>query len=423
MKFKFATYTATVALLAALATPVRLPAQEKPTPHYAVTDLGTLGGTFSNASGINNHSSVVGIASLLGDNSFHAFLWRKGVMIDLGTLEGAAPPAYSWALNVNDNDEVVGFSETPTPDPLGENFCGDSLVCLPFLWRAGVMHPLPTLGGTNGNAVDINDRGEVLGVAETSTPDPGCVPPAILHFEPVSWKNGRVQELSTFPGDPDGGGSALNGPGQILIFSTNCTNTSGHDSLLQRGTLTAFGNLGGLPLAANDINNKGLVVGTLVGAGGSDFEAFIWQTGVARAIGTLSGDATSVANASNDKGQVTGQSCDASGNCRGFLWQDGIMMDLSTLVPADSTLTFFDPTDINSRGEIVGLGFQKSTGEPRGFLLTPTNGEAVGGSALSAASGNIKPKIVLPENVRRALIWQRLGHRYHFPAVGAQGTN
>jgi probable HAF family extracellular repeat protein len=248
------------------------------------------------------------------------------------------------------------------------------------------------------------------------------VPPAVLHFEPVIWRNGKVQELPTFPGDPDGGGSAINDPGQVLVFTGSCTFTSGHDSLLQHGTLTPFGTLGGFPLAAKNVNNKGLVVGTLVGPGESDMEAFIWQNGVATGLGTLPGDTGSVANASNDKGQVTGQSCDANGNCRGFLWQDGVMTGLSSLVPADSTLNFFDPTDIDSRGEIVGLGIQKSTGELRGFLLTSSNGGAAGEGTAAAAPDNVSPrtKVVLPENIRRALIQQRLGHRYHIPGLSAQ---
>jgi hypothetical protein len=96
------------------------------------------------------------------------------------------------------------------------------------------------------------------------------------------------------------------------------------------------------------------------------------------------------------------------------------MTDLSTLVPADSTLTFFDPTDINSRGQIVGLGFQKSTGEPRGFLLTPTAADIAGESTLSTTSSNTNQKLktILPENIRRALIWQRLRHRYHVLGPG-----
>jgi probable HAF family extracellular repeat protein len=92
---------------------------------------------------------------------------------------------------------------------------------------------------------------------------------------------------------------------------------------------------------------------------------------VASGLGTLPGDVESVASAINDNGQVTGQSCDAKENCRGFLWQDGVMTDLNTLVPADSALDLPDPADINSRGEIVGLGVRKSTGELRAFLLTP----------------------------------------------------
>ena len=397
--------------------------QQKAPPRYTVTDLGTLGGTFSQAFGINNKGSVVGFATLTGDTALHAFLWRKGVMTDLGTFGGSDTLPYSQATGVNDSDEVVGFSETSTSDPLGENFCGDSLVCLPFVWRAGVMTPLPTLGGNNGQAVDIDNRGQVLGFAENSIPDPTCAPPEVLHFEPVIWNNGKVQELPTFPGDPDGAASAINDAGQVLLPTGNCTSLgppSGHDSLLQHGTLTDFGTLGGSPLAANNINNKGQVVGTLVDSTGNDLEAFFWQNGVASVLGTLPGAVTSVANAINDKGQVPGQSCDANGNCRGFLWQGGVMTDLSTLVPADSPLDFIDPTGINSRGQIVGLGVQKSTGELHGFLLTPTDTEVAGENATPATQGEFSQsrRVILPDVVRRAL-QRRLGSRHHIPGLGA----
>jgi probable HAF family extracellular repeat protein len=186
MKSRTLLWFTTSILLAALAIPASLAAQgNKPNSRYTVTDLGTLGGTFSQAFGINNNGSVVGYATLNGDTALRAFLWRKGVMTDLGTLGGSDTLPYSQALNVNDRDEVVGFSETSTSDPLGENFCGDSLVCLPFVWRAGVMTPLPTLGGNNGQAVDINNRGQVLGFAENSTPNPAC-PPQVLHVEQKS---------------------------------------------------------------------------------------------------------------------------------------------------------------------------------------------------------------------------------------------
>ena len=70
-------------LLAALATPVRLAAQQH--TRYSVTYLGTLGGTFSQPFGMNNKGEVDGISTLPGDNETHAFLWRNGVMTDLGT--------------------------------------------------------------------------------------------------------------------------------------------------------------------------------------------------------------------------------------------------------------------------------------------------------------------------------------------------
>ena len=87
MRYRTLTCTIAITLCAALEIPARLAAQKQ--IHYTVTDLGTLGGTFSQAWGINNNGSVVGFATLTGDTLLHAFLWRKGVITDLGTLAGS----------------------------------------------------------------------------------------------------------------------------------------------------------------------------------------------------------------------------------------------------------------------------------------------------------------------------------------------
>ena len=55
---------------------------------YTLTDLGTLGGTYSQAVAINEAGQVIGNSSYLADDADlqHAFVWQGGVMTDLGTL-------------------------------------------------------------------------------------------------------------------------------------------------------------------------------------------------------------------------------------------------------------------------------------------------------------------------------------------------
>jgi len=137
MKSKTLTCFTAMTLLTVLVAPLQLIAQHA---RYTVTDLGTLGGTFSEADGINNRGSVEGTSTLPGDTTLHAFLWRNGVMTDLGTLGGPNSVA-SW--RPSESDKVGGRAETSTPDPLGEDFCdlGTHLICLPFLWQKGVITP------------------------------------------------------------------------------------------------------------------------------------------------------------------------------------------------------------------------------------------------------------------------------------------
>lgn len=125
MKRRILISATVITLAAALALPMQCLAQghNHKLPHYTVTDLGTLGGTFSVAEGISNSHWVSGISTLPGDTEEHAFLSRDGVMIDLGTFGG---PNSGTFFSPNERGDLGGQAETSTPDPLGENFCGAS---------------------------------------------------------------------------------------------------------------------------------------------------------------------------------------------------------------------------------------------------------------------------------------------------------
>ena len=72
-------------------------------------DLGTLGGSFSQAYGINSSGQVVGYANLAGDLKQHAFLYSWSVMRDLNDL---IPASSGWELSeatgINDVGQIVG---------------------------------------------------------------------------------------------------------------------------------------------------------------------------------------------------------------------------------------------------------------------------------------------------------------------------
>src|SRR4029077_14794566 len=88
----------------------------KQLPHYKLTILSTLGGTFGQALGINSKGSVAGYSTLAGDMEADAFIWQKGVMTDLGTLGGPLSlPAPVGGNGINSRGEVAGFSNTSTP--------------------------------------------------------------------------------------------------------------------------------------------------------------------------------------------------------------------------------------------------------------------------------------------------------------------
>ena len=369
--------------------------QHSPPTQYQVTNLSSLGGTVSRGNSINNRTWVSGYSNLSGNQSRHASLWLNGSLLDLGTL-GGSNSSVAWPVK-NDSGLIAGIAQTDTPDPLGEAwscaafFPGATATgptCLGFVWQSGVMTALPTLGGNNGFATGANNHGQVVGWAENTVHDPTCVPPQVLQFRAVIWASdgSQIHELPPLPGDTSGAATAINDKGQIVGISGTCDQavgrfTAAHSVLWENGTVTNIGDLGGVawntPMA---INQNGDVVG-FAGQPGDDpdnpqLHAFLWtrHDGI-KDLGALPGDVYSEAHGINERRQIVGISCDAAGSCRAFLWQNGVMTDLNTLVQTGYADVLTTAQDINDLGQITGRALDPLTGARPAFLATPSPGQ------------------------------------------------
>lgn len=117
-----------------------------------VIDLGTLGGTYSVASTLNEAGQVIGDSTTEGDREIHGFICTGGALTDLGTLGGP----YSSAHAINNLGQVVGDSTDPDRNSIA------------FLWQNGVMYDLnrvlpPNSGWVLETAWYINDVGQIVG--------------------------------------------------------------------------------------------------------------------------------------------------------------------------------------------------------------------------------------------------------------------
>ena len=366
-----------------------------PAVSYKITDLGTLpGGSFSQASQGNTENGLIAGVSDVPGGKQHAVLWQFGQVIDLAARGLGGPN--SFAVGLNNRGTVVGEAETSEADP--EDFClfGTGLRCVPFLWQNGIMNQLPTLGGPNGAVSAINNSGVSAGLAQTATRDPLCPAPLFHQYQAAIWgpRPGQVRALRPLRGDTVGIAFWINDRGQVVGTSGTCDNTLPYGIIVgphavlwdSDGTPIDLGNLGGsvnvaVPAVGNRaiyISNNGMVVGGSTLSGNTTAHAFLWtkDAGI-KDLGVLPGDFDSGALAVNDRGEVVGVSNDKEGNARAFIWRNGLLTDLNTLIAADSPMYLLFASGINNKGEVVGFGATEQ-GDIHAFLATPDN--AVAGS-------------------------------------------
>jgi len=245
-----------------------------------ITDLGTLGGSSSQALAVNKFGTAVGW-SLRSDGAQHATMWRDGQIIDLGTLGGRN----SIATGINDNGGVVGSADDANGIARG------------FIWRNGVITKLATPPNTVFAPQAINANGRIVGT---------------LGDNPARWDNGHATALATDTGHARAvtthgviAGDVVHGMQQFAFVYKNATLTRLALPAGNAGVAIAFG-----------INNTCHVVGEAFFTSGAAFRPTHWPAcGAPKVLPGLSGgtNGTGQANGVNDANQIVGTSSLAAG--------------------------------------------------------------------------------------------------------------
>jgi probable HAF family extracellular repeat protein len=114
------------------------------------------------------------------------------------------------------------------------------------------------------------------------------------------------------------------------------------------------------------MNSQGEVAGWTEVGPSAQFHAVFYSNGVLNDLGTFGGQFAR-AYGVNDSGQVVGQYQALDGTYHGFLYQNGSVTELNSLIDPNLGLNLLGAEAINNKGQIAGVG-QTADGQYRVFL-------------------------------------------------------
>ncbi|MBL8177866.1 MAG: hypothetical protein JNK48_24520 [Bryobacterales bacterium] len=297
-------------------------------PFYTMTEIGTLGGGFSNGRAINANGVVAGI-STLPSSTGHAVSWNGATLTDVTPTH----PNRSDAYGINDAGIAVGIAD------VNPNFSAD----MAFYWNGTSMNFFDSLNAVRSYAWDINNNGLTVGTLQdpfntfsgvvwnTLTGSPVALPVQTGNFTEAL----AINDAGVMAGQ-------VRGPGLQ------------HAMRLAAGTVQDLGTLGGNSSIAYSISENGFIAGTSDISTG-EFHAFFWDGSTMHDLGALAGGYSWGAGVNSSRYTV-GYSYDAQFNQTGMLWEGTSAMHImDNLVTNANGRRIASLWAINDNGQITGV--------------------------------------------------------------------
>lgn len=310
---------------------------------YTIKDLGTLGGGISEAFGVNGSGAVVGNAQV-ASGDYHAFVYSGNAMFDLNL-----PGTSGTGRAINASGQLGGYYYDGA-------YQG-------FVETNGTVVDVGNLGSEYSATYGINASGQACGSSMTAQGEEHA----------FFWTNGVIADINPLGGDYSTA-HGVNASGQVVGYGY-LPNGNFHAYVrTSAGAVTDLGTLGGSYSLANSITDSGKVVGQAYLSGNVKAHAFLWSgSGALKDLGQLPGGNYSEALAVNSTAsQIVGRASVPDPQFivyHAFVFANGKMKDLNTLIPRNSGWVLSEATGINDAGQIVGSG--TIHGNEHAFLLTP----------------------------------------------------
>jgi len=320
---------------------------------YNLRDLGAVAGDLtSQGYGLNASGQAVGTSS--GPSAAMATLFSNGKAINLDPNTSDV----SIAAAINNNGEVAGSYYNDVTVPPFHAFVVSGGTFL------DIHSPSLFPQGTKGMA--INSFGEVAGIGQIDS----------WSFHVFGYSNGQMVDLGP-PGSFQAAPSAINDAGQI-VGNYYTSSTDNGPFLYSDGKFTNLGAPAGTSTSAAAINSTGQIVGTMTFNNGSPQHAALYRNGVWTDLGGYPRAMGTSASGINTAGQIIGVAGFRVTSYHPFipartialLVRNGGLVDLDTLIPANSGFTLTRTIAINDSGEIL-CNAKNAAGHQRAVLLTP----------------------------------------------------
>ncbi|HEX6574141.1 MAG TPA: hypothetical protein VF042_04150 [Gemmatimonadaceae bacterium] len=302
------------------------------------TNLGTLGGSESEATAINDQGQIVG-SSYIRTGQLRPFIWQDGVMSSLGVLPGDG--GYSVARDISNTGMVAGYGYA-------------SGAFKPWMWTSsgGIkLLPLPA-GVVTGYVEAVNDDGAIVGSFGEIDVSHAAI-----------WKNGTITDIH-----PRTGGSShawtINSLGDVAgaWYSGNETNSPAVPFVRRASGDVTWLPCPGVSCSTGSINSSGDIAGSVTMSDNTTY-AFKW-TLYGAGPSVIVGDKQTSAFGLSDNGYMAGQFHFSIWNNDGAaLWgTDGTMVELQSESHKTAARGF--GRDVNSSGWVVGYFYTSVKGTP-----------------------------------------------------------